>query len=278
VTDPPLSRFLELCAREMDAESVEAEVRGSVEPSPIVLVAHLNDETDVVVRFSDPPSDIDARRRRLEMLASAFASAIEGGVPRAPPGRRSLRRELEAMAHRADALDAIVIDAHSPIVWGASGPMASPMANVFQLNPEAKERVERIHDSHRDLIASLDPPQSEERPDRQSATPAPGPPSRLSLRAVAEVRALPATAQLHRGGHLAYSVRGPNYGVIARSFAAIYVLVLVFDKVFDEIRAERSLREDLPTIERLVLALPPMDPEPTPHGGVIALRKPRRRR
>jgi hypothetical protein len=56
------------------------------------------------------------------------------------------------------------------------------------------------------------------------------------------------------------------------------VLILVFDKAFDMIRAERALREGLPVVERLVLALPPMDPEPGPTAGVIAIRRPRRRR
>ncbi len=269
----------------MDSEDVQAEARGSSVPSDSVLVAPLGEQTDVVVRFREPPTDIDARRRRLDMLAAAFATAIEGagsGAARRPqPGRRSLRRELEALAARADAIDAIVIDAHSPIVWGAAGPIASPMANVIPLNAEAKERVDRIQESHRDLIAALDAHAAnddDDEPDRSSATPPPVAPSKLSTRAVAEIRALPATTMLHRGGHLAFNSRGETYGVVARSFAAIYVLILVFDKVFDEIRAERALKEGLPLIERLVLALPPMDPEPAPKAGVVALRRPRRRR
>lgn len=277
-----LSRFLELCAREMEADDVRAEPAGTIPPSDTVLVAPLGTQNDVVVRFATPPADMEARRRRLEMLATAFASAVDDGVKRPRPGRRSLRRELEALAKRSDALDAIVIDAHSPIVWAAAGPMASPMANVFPLNPEAMKRVEAIHESHRNLIAMLDQEAANEQDggDRASATPAPSPhvASKLSLRAVAEVRALPATATLHRGGHLAHTVRGESYGLVARSFAAIYVLVLVFDKPFDEIRVERTLRDGLPMIERLVLALPPMDPEPAAPGGVIALRRPRRRR
>jgi hypothetical protein len=277
--DDALARFLELVAREMDASDVRAEPRGTVETSHGVLVVPLGERSEVVVRFAEVPPDVDARQRRLEMLASAFASAVEMGAKRPRPSRRSLRRELEKLAAKAEAVDAVVIDAHSPIVWGAiAGPVVSAKTNVIPLNAEARERVERIHDSHRDLMAAIESDKEPAEEDRASATPPPVPPSPLTTRAVAEVRDLPATEMLHRGGHLAYNRRDADYGVVARSFAAIYVLILVFDKAFDMIRAERALREGLPMIERLVLALPPMDPEPAPTAGVIALRRPRRRR
>jgi len=282
VNEEALSRFLELCAREMDARDVRAEARGTVQPSANVIVVPLGARSEVVVTFDDAPADIDARSRRLEMLATAFSAAIEGAGPERPKRvkRRSLRRELEALAIRADAIDAVVIDAHSPIVWGAvAGPVATPVTNVIPLNEESRARIERIQESHRDLIAVIDDADDDDASDeRTSATPAPGTPSPFTTRAVADVRALPATAQLHRGGHLAYNKREEHYGVVARSFAAIYVLILVFDKAFDMLRAERALREGLPIIERLVLALPPFDPEPAPRAGVIALRRPRRRR
>lgn len=285
MNEEALSRFLELCAREMDASDVRAEPRGTVEASAKVIVVPLGERSEVVVSFDEAPADIDARQRRLEMLATAFSAAIEGAGPERPKRakRRSLRRELEALAIRADAIDAVVIDAHSPIVWGAvAGPVASPVTNVIPLNAESRVRIERIQESHRDLIAVVDDDDDDDSDDasdeRTSATPAPGTPSPLTTRAVADVRALPATASLHRGGHLAYNKREEHYGVVARSFAAIYVLILVFDKAFDMLRAERALREGLPIIERLVLALPPFDPEPAPRAGVIALRRPRRRR
>ncbi|NUO49634.1 MAG: hypothetical protein HOV80_12325 [Polyangiaceae bacterium] len=98
----------------------------------------------------------------------------------------------------------------------------------------------------------------------------------LRERAIGEVRSLPQISALHRGGHLALSLREDTFGYVVRSFAGIYVVCVVFDHAFDEIRAERALRESLPRVERLVLALPPLDPEPVP-AGVVALR-PRRRR
>ncbi len=82
---------------------------------------------------------------------------------------------------------------------------------------------------------------------------------------------------MRRGGHLAHTVREADLGVLVRSFASIYLLVLAFDGTFDELRAERAVEDALPRIERLVLALPPLDPKPAPIAGVISLRRGRRR-
>ncbi len=268
----------------MDAEDVRALPRGEAAAAPNVLVVPLGETMDVVVRFPVPPVDLDARLRRLEMLAAAFETALEG-AKRRPHARRSLRHELQALAARADAIDAIVIDAHSPVVWGAAGPIVTPgpAAPVIPLKPEDRARVQRIQESHRDLIAALGEEDDDEADEKQEpkeqtkAAPAPHAPSPLSTRAVADVRALPVTAQLHRGRHLAHSVRTESYGLLARSFAAIYVLILVFDKRFDELRAERAMREGLHEIEKLVLALPPLDPAPGPTAGVVSMRNRRRR-
>jgi hypothetical protein len=94
-------------------------------------------------------------------------------------------------------------------------------------------------------------------------------------RAVAEVRALPDMAKLPRGGHLREMVSGPDFGYLARSFGGIYVLVLVFEGAFEELLAKRAVAQVLPTIEGLVAALPPLEPQPG--GGVAALRRRRRR-
>ncbi len=95
-------------------------------------------------------------------------------------------------------------------------------------------------------------------------------------RAIADVRNLPEMASLHKGGHLRHTAAEPGFGYVARSFAAIYVLVLVYDRPFDELLAKRAMTQALPTIERLVAALPPLDPPP-PTAGVAAMRGRRRR-
>lgn len=95
-------------------------------------------------------------------------------------------------------------------------------------------------------------------------------------RAIGMIRALPSLDLLHKGRHLRHVSRGESYYLVL-SFSSIYLLCMVFDGEFDELRAERAAQESLPRIERLVLALPPLDPDPQLMGGVVALRRPRRR-
>jgi hypothetical protein len=99
----------------------------------------------------------------------------------------------------------------------------------------------------------------------------------LTRRAIREVRALPALAEIPKGRHLTHMARETAFGYVARSFAGIYLLLVVYEAPFDELRAERAIAEGLPRIERLVMALPPLDPKPAPNAGVMALRRGRRR-
>lgn len=66
-------------------------------------------------------------------------------------------------------------------------------------------------------------------------------------------RALRAIAERRGGG----SAEGPT---IARRFAGIYELVLVFEGAYSELHAEAAIVRGLPWIERLVTSLPPRDP------------------
>lgn len=95
-------------------------------------------------------------------------------------------------------------------------------------------------------------------------------------RAIELVRQLPSLDLLRKGRHLRHVARG-EANCLVLSFSSIYLLCLVFEGAFDELRAERAAQESLPRIERLVLALPPLDPDPSPVGGVVALRRSGRR-
>ena len=97
-------------------------------------------------------------------------------------------------------------------------------------------------------------------------------------RAISLVRGLPTLEGVHKGRHLRHVERSDDTFLLALSFTGIYILCLVFEGDFDELRAERAAADALPRIERLVLALPPLDPDPPqPMGGVVALRGRRRR-
>lgn len=254
-----LERMLALVRRELGA--VEARVLESGD-TPAMNELHLGCELPdgrwLEARFEVPPPDPDAKQRRLEMLAGTLDALVEApGMHRRsrPPVAISLHDELVAVARRSSAVNAIVIDANSPVVWGAAYPegvVAQPPLASSPRMAEAPANDEGLSE---------------------------GSPAVVSRRAVSAVRGWPELGALRKGKHVRKVQRAEAsaVGVLAHSFASIYLLLLVFGEAFDELRAERAAIEAMPRIEGLVLALPPLDPEPTDGTGAIALRRPRRR-
>lgn len=72
-------------------------------------------------------------------------------------------------------------------------------------------------------------------------------------------------AQLHPG-HTARIRVSETCECLARPFAGVYVVALVFGELASELVALGALLHAMPLIERLVLALPPVDPSP---GGKL---------
>jgi hypothetical protein len=280
--DAALDRLVALVRRDLGAEDVR--VVASVPPSaPNVLVARLSDGRHLVASFSEVPADHDALARRLDMLASTFAGALDEadhGHHSRHSLHSSLHEELRALAQRAQAVDAFVIDAQSPVTWGSAllrprtGPAKHVLAEVSQHKlidfPEWPDEASDV---------SLYDTKSE---DRGSGPSLEG--SRdeaellvLSEKTAARVRELAIEAEVQKGKHLRHVEASATTGHFAVSFSGIYVLVLTYTGAFDELRAERASHEALPRIEPLVLALPPLDPEPQPMGGVVAFRRGPRR-
>jgi hypothetical protein len=269
----------------------------------------------VVARFRTPPADIAALQRRLEMICASLGERVADapGASARPAPLRTLRDELAALAMRAGALVAFVMDAHSPVLWGIGGherggDEASDVypalhgdedtgdtgvtgAEVRALNPGAEARLGPVDAVVTDSDAS-EPANDED----------------LVAKSMAAVRALPATETLPRGGHINELVVFDDWALLARSFAAIYVLVLVFDEVVssgseprpasatstpvrpisvrpadaggggvDELVARRAVLHALPAIEQLVLSLPPVDPPPGVDAQLQVRRRTRRR-
>ena len=261
-----LERFIALVCRELGAGSARVIEPGdagppAAEPDPKILRCEMGAGRTVEVTFAEPPADLDTKKRRLEMLAAAFdAVAIEEHHARhaRPSPATALRDELGGLCTRAGALNVLVVDANSPVVWGAAHPTGIAEVPPLPSSPNLARLAagEGAEEGETDLaVASA---------------------SRKALRAV---RALPEIAALRKGKPLRYVQRSGDAPLVAHAFASIYLLVVVFEpnQVFDELRAERAIVQSLPSVERLVMALPPHEPEPTQGAGVIAMRRSRRR-
>jgi hypothetical protein len=248
-----LDRFLALVRRELGAEDVRV-LDGPQQDAedPRELRCRMADGRTIGVRFAAQLPERESSQRRLEMLAGSFDTVAEDAPSphrrSRPPVAEALKDELAVLCERAAALNAVVIDANSPIEWGAARPQgAIPLAPPASTTSLAG-------------IAEAAEKPSEPEPAVTIA----------SRRALEVVRALPELAALRKGKHLRYIERAGDAPLVVHSFAGIYLLVLVFDAPLDELRAERAILDALPRIERLVLALPPLDP--SPHGDVIAMR------
>ncbi len=270
MVNDPLDRLISLVRRELGAVDVRV-LEGALPAvaAPNVLHARLKDGRTLAVAFDSAPAAREALVRRLDMLVLTFAQSLdEDAAGRREPRAsavQSLREELRALAARAQAEDAVVIDATSPVVWGSA--LVTP--------PVHHALGSLVEVSRHQLVDATRKPEGD--PFADDDTPEPPVTSTLTARAVTEVRALAALAEIPKGRHLTHAVATAGFGCVARSFAGIYVLIVVYEAPFDELRAERSIAESLPRIERLVLALPPLDPRPAPNAGVMAIRRPRRR-
>lgn len=352
--DDVIERFLSLAQRELSADAVRLLAHGEAPPDAAnVIVARLRDGRHVVASFAATPKDFEVLSRRLAMLAGTFAEALEAPTSERsrsrPPVGMSLHEELKALALRARAVDVVVIDGDSPVVWGCASVAARPRARNAMLLRDVSDRELSSHDEPSAPAGLHAVPASDDSGPLQESTaptgvlriapaaPAPAPAAapapapakpvapppaesaqtlvsftrdqpdshhesapdhsqdhghelahghdhangeeepELTRRAITLVRQLPSLGLLHKGRHLReVSREGSSYLVV--SFSGIYLLCLVFEGDFDELRAERAAQESLPRIERLVLALPPLDPDPQLTGGVVALRRPTRRR
>ncbi len=233
---------VEVVAGEHDAD------RG--EPAP--LAAKLPRGRTLLVHLEEGAADREALQRRLDVLVTSFQDLLEEAAGddanRASPAER-LHSELRELASAAGAADALVIDAQTEVMWGA--------ADAEDAEPHmARGGGAEVIPFDRASRASVPPP----------------PPMSTADRAIERVRSLPAMSMLARGlTTLAWHDRDGDPPLIARSFAQIYVLVLVFAEPFDELRAERAVQGRLALVEHLVLALPPLDP--TPAAGAKAVRR-----
>jgi hypothetical protein len=251
----PIERLLSLVCRELGAAEARL-LQPDEEAREDEVSFRLADGHGVAARFESPPADRAAKQRRLEILTSTFDTVVEdepGSRRSRPPVTSTLHDELVALCSRAAAVNALIIDANSPVVWGAAHPegvVAQPPLASTPRMAEAPANDEGLQE---------------------------GSPAVLSRSAVHVVRGWPELGALRKGKHVRKVEQDGKVPLLAFSFASIYLIVLVYESRFDELRAERAVAEAIGRIERHVLALPPLDPDPFQGGGVVAMRRPRKR-
>lgn len=278
-------RFLELVQREFQADDVRFEV--GVQPASEPLSHVLSSGFRIVVVGPRAPLDDDERRRRLAMLADTFAetlavAAAEAPAPHVPSAslaNHALDETLAALARVAQSLACIVVDVRSPVIWGSSiAARGAEDVDVAAWVSSAAMAATRggldlaellgIAAKDRDALLARLPPDDEARLHRaigrlESLPHLDALPARrrfvLTMRAIAAARRGPADARLSASDD-------DPLGWLARGFAGIYRLVLVFDGPYSELHAEAAVIRALPVIERIVTGLPPLDP---PKGGQI---------
>ena len=251
----PIQRLLAVLRRELGASKVGLTTSADDVPDGAsVVTLGLPHGLTIWARVrSADDADRNAIRARMELVAQSFSHLLETEATRARARRTSpstkLRSALRRLAKAAGAIDALVLDTHSPVIWGAASGFSGELLGPPQLHVvgenEAAEQASLSAERERIM---------------------------LSRHAISHVRALPEIERLPRGAHLHRSERSGDVGYLVRSFASIYLLVVVFPGPFEELRAEREAVRALPAIEALVLALPP--PEPAGSSGSAALRKP----
>ena len=69
-------------------------------------------------------------------------------------------------------------------------------------------------------------------------------------------------------------LQGEGFALLGRSIAGSYLLVLAFDGPFSEIRADGVAKRALSRLERLLAALPPIEPPPKGRRA-LSLHKPK---
>lgn len=289
MSEHSLTRLLDLITRELGAQEARIEFGGTPPDDATTLWASLPGGWRVVTRFAEPRDDAKHLNLKLRQLAASFFE-IPPEPPRPYPEgytnwtTRRLDDELCSLAARTGAVSAVVIDFQSPVVWGTSEPRigdesVTSAQKLSQLAEMAERGGVRLVD-----LASLPEDQVDEALARAELNEG----SRATLRRelgrlssldpkqrFAEVLTSRAIARVRRPGaddapassHFREVVHQDNLGYLARSFAGIYVALLVFKNTYSELHAEAALLHALPVIERLVFALPPI--EPPPKGGQV---------
>jgi hypothetical protein len=284
-------KFLDLLCKELGAEDARAEIGGRDPDDARVLWVNSDSGLRLVAVFAQAPEDRAGKLARLEQLAGGFSQSLRElplpVPPSTPPDSPVTRLDeaLEALRSRTGGVGVVVVDAHSPVLWGSSDPRwhDSDVETLVRVGAALAAVLEA--GAALDMICALAPGEvparlrelgvSEQHAGPLAAVLAQGDETTLRhhlLTCLAIARARAASRPAHESTRLSH--HETQFGFFARGFANIYLLVVVFEGAFSELYVESAVLHALPGVEHLLLALPPQDPGPGAKGGrVIRLRR-----
>jgi hypothetical protein len=284
-----LDRFLDLVKRELGCDDARFEYGGREPSSDTGVWTDLAHGFRIVASFTTAPREREAKQAKLGALVESFSGVGEQLRTATPKLQLDVAIEevdyaLGVLADKTKALRALVLDEDSPVLWGSSElPRGSEDIEVAEWTGELIESALQAELDLVELVA-LDDTTLRERLE--------GLPSRKLrdrlLRRIPTLRELGgqrdaagwrvhflvcrAIAAIRRAPERHVEIR-EGLGWLTREFGGIYHVVLVYDGEFDELHATGMLLRALPAIEKLVLALPPI--EPTPKGARVLMFPPR---
>lgn len=272
------------------------------EASDHVLSVRAADGYGIEARFDAGVSDRAAKEDVLRSLADIFAGALRGAdaddAADSADVQVALEDALVALSKRVHADGAAIVDALSPFVWAAvladgarlreyqpveTADDESPLAPIVDLaaaraQREARERGEaplaaaepeqlaeltELHHHRSGRLVVEAPPGEHDEP-----TPA----LRRVEAAIEALRAETSFRQLTQGGSLHHTALTSRCGWSARSFAGVYAVVLAFEKQPDDLSLAHLARA-VPTLEKLIVRMPPREPPPARVGAARRLRR-----
>lgn len=234
--DPNLDRFLTMLCQKLGAADARVEVGGR-QPDAAHLVWHSVAGTRIVAVFDDAQAAPPDAQERLAALCAGFGDTIS-------------RTHQYVISRAAKAFDARALLEDE--LTGLAVRAGAQRATVIDLNSPVIWGTSSLPE---------EPAQNADEVLEEWV-------DELRERHESELR------QSH--GHVIRLTVRQSHECLAKLFNGIYVVSLYFERPLSEPVAVGALLHAMNTIERLVLALPPVDPPP-PGGQVIRLARRLRR-
>ena len=283
-------RLLDLVCHKLGADDARIEIGGKAPDDSRIIWAPIEEGRRLVALFKATPLDRAATEGRLLALLEGFRETLALPPEPAYAGSSHLSRELDealaALAARTGAETVWIIDVHSPVLWGSSEPHSRDL-DLDDLRarrprrPDAGRGQAVVGRAARGLPAGGPGAAAQQRAERRDAAHRAASSSRR-YRALTEQGGLAAAARRLRSARALVEIReraardrelvrselrGPSIQCFAHAIAGQYQLVLVFDETYSPLHAEGHVQRALPHIERLLLALPPVDPARVARGA-----------